>query len=162
MPIPVRVQDVVEALDLQLDETLSYLNRQTGELFSWNQEWGSVEDEDEDLSRYPDWQREAMVQYREVCDSDDWLPLPSNFDIHEWDIMSRYCETVEPERKRESLRNAIRGRGAFRRFKDAATRLGVIDDWYEYRGRALEEIAIDWLEENAIPYTSEKRRPTSA
>jgi hypothetical protein len=146
MPIPVSVQDVAGELGLGSDEVSSYLNRKTGEFFSWNEDWGSVpedEDEDEDLSSYPEWQREEIVRYREVCNSDDWLPLPSAFDVHEWEIMSRFCETVESQPRREALRDAIHRRRAFRRFKDEATRLGLIEKWYEYRDDALRALAVE-------------------
>jgi hypothetical protein len=162
MPTPVSVQDVVDELDLSMDETSSYLNRRTGEIFSWQEGWSPLEEDDEDLSDYPEWQRDAINRYRQVCDSDDWLLLPSKFEIHEWDILSRFCETVRSAGKREQLHDAIHGRGAFRHFKDTATRLGVIDDWYKFRGDALRAIAIEWLEENGIAYTLEKRDPATA
>lgn len=31
-------------------------------------------------------------------------------------------------------------------------RYNIVDDWYRYRQKALEEITIDWLKANAIPY----------
>jgi hypothetical protein len=135
------------------------LNRRTGELFAWNEDWASVDEETEDLSSYPEWLRKLIIQYREVCNSDDWLPLPDSFEIHEWDILREFCETVKPNAQRAALLEAIRGAGAFRRFKDTAQRLGVTEQWYAYRGDALRQIAVEWLEENKIPYTLEKRRP---
>jgi hypothetical protein len=161
MPIPVSLQDVVDELGLAADQMTVLLNRRTGEFLGWNEDWGSPGDEDEDLSHYPEWQREVVIKYREACDSKDWLPLPSQFDIHEWDIMSRFCDTVGSERRYEDLRDAIRGRGAFRRFKDTATRLGLIEAWYKFRGDALREIAIEWLEENKIPYTVGSKSPAT-
>ncbi len=164
MPIPVSVQDIADELGFGSDEVSSYLNRKTGQIFSWNDNLGTLpeeEEEGEDLSSYPEWQREVIVLYREVCNSDDWLPLPCAFEVHEWDIMSRFCETVESDSKRESLRHAIHGRGAFRRFKDEAARLGLIETWYDYRNDALRAVAIEWLQENAIPYSLEKRGPST-
>ncbi len=40
----------------------------------------------------------------------------------------------------------------FRRFKDTLLRHGIADDWYAYRQRAFEEIAVAWLEENGVAY----------
>ncbi|WP_276662556.1 UPF0158 family protein [Syntrophomonas wolfei] len=47
---------------------------------------------------------------------------------------------------------AIRGRGAFRRFKDKVQRLGIQQQWDKFREEAFKEIAIDWCEYNNIPY----------
>jgi len=30
---------------------------------------------------------------------------------------------------------------------------GIEEDWYSFRQEAFEKIAIDWLEDNKIPYT---------
>ena len=46
----------------------------------------------------------------------------------------------------------IKGSGAFRRFKNAIRELGVENAWFEFRGAALEMMAIEWLEENGIAY----------
>lgn len=84
---------------------------------------------------------------------DDYLPLPTKFDIHEYSIMERFCRSREDDEMRDDLCDAIRGRGAFRRFKDSIHEHGIADDWYKYRDEALREIAIEWCEENGIPYT---------
>jgi hypothetical protein len=127
MPIPVSVHQVAEELSTMLDQVPVYLNRRTGEFFAWNEDWSTPDEEEMDLSRYPEWQQAAIVLYREVCDSDDWVPLPSPFDLDEWDMMRRFCQDVESGRKREALLDSIQGRGAFRRFKDTAARLGLTE-----------------------------------
>ena len=46
--------------------------------------------------------------------------------------------------------SALNGKGAFRRFKDTATRLNVEEKWYEYKDEALIKIASDWCKDNSI------------
>jgi hypothetical protein len=70
-------------------------------------------------------------------------------------MMRGFCRDVESDRKREALLDSIQGRGAFRRFKDTAASLGLIESWYAYREKAFRELAVEWLEENKIPYTME-------
>ncbi|MBP7961541.1 MAG: hypothetical protein KA003_06185 [Caldilineaceae bacterium] len=41
---------------------------------------------------------------------------------------------------------------SLRRFKDAIHRHGVADDWYAYRQRAFEGIAVGWLAENGVAF----------
>ncbi|HBK53079.1 UPF0158 family protein [Syntrophomonas wolfei] len=56
------------------------------------------------------------------------------------------------EKIMNELLYAIRGRGAFRRFKDKVQRLGIQQQWDKFREEAFKEIAIDWCEYNNIPY----------
>ncbi len=48
--------------------------------------------------------------------------------------------------------SAIKGRGAFRRFRDQIYRYEIEEDWYAYLDEALKQMAIDWCQENGIAY----------
>jgi hypothetical protein len=52
---------------------------------------GLEEDQEIDLAEYPEWQRESIVKAREILDSEDWIALPSKFDIHEYAIMEEFA-----------------------------------------------------------------------
>jgi hypothetical protein len=80
-----------------------------------------------------------------------------SFDIHEWSIMERFSRVVEDAAVRDELLDAIHGRGAFRHFKDTLHRHRIQDAWYAYRTAALEQIAIDWLDEQGIPYEKDDK-----
>lgn len=67
--------------------------------------------------------------------------------------MERFCLSTEDDELRETLLNAIRGRGAFRYFKDTIHHRGIQDDWYDYRNDALKTIAAEFLEMEGIAYT---------
>ena len=107
------------------------------------------------LEELPEWQRAVVQEAGKVLDSEDYIELPSQFDIHEYKIMEDFCYDVEDEDFSAELLNRIRGRGAFRKFKDAIRQRGITDDWYAFRKVAFKRIAIDWLEDNDIPYTDE-------
>ncbi len=109
-------------------------------------------EEDEPLEEFPEWQHEAIRIAGEILETDHYLPLPTKFDIHEYSIMERFCRSLDNDDMRDDLCNAIRGRGAFRYFKDRIHGYGIADDWYQYRDEALKEIAIAWCEENGIRY----------
>jgi Uncharacterised protein family (UPF0158) len=152
MTSAVRLQDVIDEMDAVSDEHHAYLNRQTGELETiCNEEIRAVEEE-HDLADYPDWQQEAIQKTSQVLDSDDYLPLPNKFDIHEYSIIEQFCIQIEDSDLSNELLFQIRGSGAFQRFKHAIHRYDIADDWYRYRQTALERIAIDWLDANEIPY----------
>jgi hypothetical protein len=160
MSTVVLLRDVIDGIEVQSDESGSYLNRRTGEVY-WltGEESGHAGENllegEEEFEELPAWQQEAQAKAREVLNSDDWLPLPSQFDVHEWSIMQDFSHSVEDETLREELLNAIHGSGAFRHFKDVLRRRGIQNRWYEFNSAAIEEIAIAWLEANGIEYTRE-------
>jgi hypothetical protein len=151
----VSIKDVVNVMDVLSDEHSAFLNRHTGELVTFSREELSAAEEDDDIGDYPEWRQEIIIKAREVISSDDYLPLPSKFDIHEYHIMEEFCCSIVDDEIREGLLGKIRGQGAFRRFKDAIHMNGMEEEWYRFRQEELEKIAIDWLEANQIPYTKD-------
>lgn len=156
----VSLQAVVDEMDVLSDETYAYLNVHTGELVTIRREEIAIVEESDALedaiAAYPPWQHDLIRKTKEVLDAAAYLPLPSKFDIHEYAIMERFCYAIADEEVSQELLYQIRGRGAFRRFKDAIHRHGIADDWYRFRQAVLEEIAVAWLDAHSIPYTREE------
>ena len=151
MNVVLSLRDVVDAIELQSNEGSAYLNPETGEIVQVSEDEIALVEEgvaDEDL---PQWQREAMPKIREALESDRFLVLPDRFEVHEWAIMERFSQAQNP-RAQQILAGAIHGSGAFRHFRGAVERLGLLDAWYRYRGEAIEQIARDWLEEHKLTY----------
>jgi hypothetical protein len=151
--VVVSLRNIVGEMTLLNYETTAYLNKRTGELIILSDDELSQAEEDIDVSDSPEWMQEMMRQAKEVIGSDDYIPLPSKFEINDYHIMEDFCYTVEDEKIRDKLLYAISGRGAFRRFKDAIHFLDIQDDWYRFQNEELEKIAIEWLEEKGIEYT---------
>ena len=148
MATAVSIQAVTDALDSASDEASSYVNRLTGELRTvMHEELRLAEEEGE--PEMPGWQQDAVKAAREVIESKDWLELPSKFDIHEWDIMDRFGESLTREQQAE-VRDAIRRKGAFGIFKGTIRRLGLEARWFEFKRRALEDIARGWLQQHDL------------
>ena len=156
MPLPVSLRNVAGELDIQNEEAHAYINRSTGELITIIDENIRLVERGYDPDEVSDWMNKALPKVQEVLESDDFLSLPSQWDIHEWEIMKRFCLSVEDEGHREQLLDAIHGRGAFRHFRSTVERLDRLQDWYDYRDAALKEIAAEWLEAHDIPYVSEE------
>ena len=154
----VSIKDVVDEMDVPSDEHSAFLNQHTGELVTLSSEEISAAEEDDNVDDYPKWQQEMIIKAKEVISSDDYLSLPSKFDIHEYNIIEGFCLSVENDKIRESLLDKIRGRGAFSRFKDAIQMNGIEENWYRFRQEELEKIAINWLEVNQISYTKDHSR----
>jgi hypothetical protein len=159
MSICVLLSKIVEALDIQGDEDSSYLDKNTGEVISLRLDDFNAAEDGESLDDYAPWERENIQTADKILKGchKNYLPLPSKFDVHEYQIMEDFCLSVQDEEISETLYNAIRGRGAFGRFKDCIYRFEIADDWYKYRAETLKEMAIDWCEANDIVYENEAK-----
>ncbi len=95
----------------------------------------------------------AAIVARDIVDNDEnYEELPDKDEIDDYAIMESFCESRTDERLRGILCEAIRGRGAFRRFREKIDAHGIAEDWYSYRAEALKEIAADWGKRNRIRY----------
>jgi len=151
MGVVLSLRDIVDAIESQSNEGAAYLDPETGEIVQVSEDDRALVEKgvaDEDLL---DWQRETMPKIREALESDRFLALPDRVEVHEWAIMERFSREQNP-RAQQVLLGAIHGSGAFRHFRGAVERLGLLDAWYRYRGEAIEQIARDWLEENKLAY----------
>ena len=153
MTLPVKIKEVVDALDEGSDELSHYMDKRSGEIFLITDEEMSAAEDDRPLSDYPEWQQETILKAREILDSEDFVQLPSKFDIHEYSIMERFANEYEDPRTSSVLLRSLKGKGAFRRFKDTLIDLDIQDAWYEFRRQEFEQIAIEWLEIEQIPFT---------
>lgn len=147
--LPVKLRDVIDAMDVPVEGWASYVHRRTGEIVSYP-EAEVAPYADGDVSS--DWQDEFVADAKRVAASDDFRRLPDKFEIHEYSLMERFCNSVEDETLCEDLLDAIRGSGAFRRFKGMIRRHGLEQDWWSYRDAAFEKIAADFLEAEGIPF----------
>ena len=154
MTLPAKLQEVIDAFEMAADECSYYLDKRTGEIEMIQDEiWRAVEDDDP-VEDYPEWQHEVILKAKEIWEGDEhFAKLPDKFEINSYAIMERFCHQYPNERISEQLSQAIRGKGAFRRFKDLVFDLGIQDKWNQFEHEAYEEMAIDWLESEDIPFT---------
>ncbi|AGL00541.1 UPF0158 family protein [Desulfoscipio gibsoniae] len=156
---PVKLNDIVEYLDCLMDGWKRYYNKKTGQITEIQVEYLAIAEEsgeEDDFSENSDWEQEAIKEAIDIIDNwDDYIELPDKYEIHEYSIMEKFCYSIENERLSNKLCNAISGRGAFRRFKDAIIRYDLEDSWYAYKHKSLSQIARDWCEVNNIPLLKE-------
>ena len=113
----------------------------------------SIAERDNDLSEYAEWYREAIEQAREFINHEnDYISLPSKYDFHEYRVMEEFIFSLPVEEQRDELLSLIKGKGAFARFKHGLERFLLRDKWYQYRDRALAELAESWCRDNGIEF----------
>jgi len=155
---PISLHNLIEELQILSREHHAYLNQVTGELITLTDDDIRTVEREDDWSDYPDWQQEMLHETQRVLSSDDFLELPSQFDIHEYAIMERFCLSVENPGIQDTLLRKIRGSGAFRQFKETIAYYGIEEDWYAFQAQAYKEIAVGWLERHEIAYTYDVRK----
>lgn len=151
MPLPVRLQDVVDAMEPLSDEWQAYINRKTGEIVSFSEEEAAMAEQGD--ADAPEWMKEDLPQIQAALSSDDYARLPGKFEFNEYAVMEQFCLSLSSAPLQDRLLAAIRGRGAFGRFKRAIDETGVAPQWFAYRSQALKELAVAFLEDEDIPYT---------
>lgn len=150
---PVRLSTIMEVIDISSDELTSYLNRVTGQVITLSEEEISAAEEGDALDDYPEWQKDNIRMAREFLDNEkDYLVLPTKYDLDEYRLIEKFSLSMEDSKTSEILYGAIKGKGAFRRFKDTLHRLNLTEKWYAYREAAVREVAIEWCELHEIDW----------
>jgi hypothetical protein len=153
MAILVKLDDIIDGLESQSDESSSFLNKRTGEVVLINDYEMRAAEEGNPLEDFPDWEQDQVRIAREIlAETGQYIPLPTKFEIDEYSIMERFCVSLDNQEISDILYDLISGSGAFRRFKDAIYRYGIEDDWHTYRNNSIKEIALEWCRENNIEF----------
>jgi hypothetical protein len=151
MPGTVHLNEIIDALEIPSDESLSCLDLDAGQVVTVSEYLlREAEEHGEEEPNLPDWQKAEWEIAKRIVSTDRFISLPTKFDVHEWGIMQDFSHSVESDSIRGDLLRAIHGAGAFRNFKDTVRRLGVEPAWFAFRADALRQIAVDWCEENQI------------
>ena len=151
MPATVRLNDIVDALEMQFGDSSSFLDLDTGQLeivsHALLREAERSGDEEPNL---PTWHKHEWEIAKRIICTDRFQELPTKFEVHEWGLMQDFSRSVESDSIREDLLHALHGAGAFRNFKDTVQRHRIESAWFGFRTEALRQIALIWCEENQI------------
>jgi len=152
----IKLSTLIDEFSTQSEMIHSYLDKETGEIYFISEDDRFALEHEE--FEPPEWQKKHLERIKPLLDDPDpkrYICLPSEFDFHEYSVMEKFIASLSSTKVRESLWNAIKGRGAFRRFKDGINRFGITDQWYRYRDRAIEQFIIEWCEIEDIPYVDD-------
>lgn len=148
-----KIQDIINAVDFDSDMSESYLNLKTGEVCMFTDEEISAAENNDDLSDSYEWYREAVERAKQfVANPDDYLSLPSKYDFNEYHIMEKFIERLSVSEQSEMMYHAIKGKGAFHRFKVMLERFALTSEWFKFKDKKLYEFVELWCKENNINY----------
>lgn len=152
---PVKLSELIEALEFDSDEYVDMVDLESCLVVRLpNSLLRAVEEGDEDaLDGLADWEKEEVEIARAmVADSGErFVEGPGKFGFDEYRQMERFIQTLQDTAVAEELWRAIKGKGAFRYFKDTASRLGLLKEWYRYRDEAMKDYVRNWAEAHKIP-----------
>jgi len=176
--IPVNIPDLVDALDEASSWDASmYLDLDTGavvaisaeinrELEALSEELASDPTEGEEYRlaftgaleqrSLPAWVREQLLQADQVERGlgTRFIELPVADSSQSYEYMQDFIGTVRSTRLQERLWDVIRGRGAFRRFKNALAEHPTEQErWFAFKASRTRERAIEWLTAQGIQPT---------
>lgn len=158
MAAKVKLSELIFGMEIQSEEASAYFHKITGEVFViedrflYLAEADDDDDDDDDYSFRPSWEEKELERAREIVETDDYLKLPTRWNVHEYNMMEGFIRTLEDNKIAGILATTIHGSGAFRRFKDSVYQFDLEKRWYEFRDEAYKEIARSWCREQGILY----------
>ena len=152
MSAQVRLDTIVEGMEMQSDEMHSFLHRPSGRVVTVSDEALAAAENDDGESVTP----QELAEAQQILSADDeYLALPDRFEIDEYRMMQRFARGLGAAERDATLR-ALGGRGAFRHFKDTLHQLGLAKAWYGFRDDGYREVARSWCEAHGIAYDASR------
>lgn len=169
----VDLDELVFVMDMREGEMHHFLDAETGEIHSVADEDLSEEDADdgeedrppgETIDRLPQWQRDARALAARIrADEERYVPIPPIESHEAYGVMEEFVARVADARLRDRLSDAIAGKGAFRRFKDALLRHPPArEEWFAFEAAAKRRLAAEWLDSVGIESTWQPPAPRKA
>jgi hypothetical protein len=158
-----KLSDLILDLEMSSEGTYySYFDRKSGAIVMVEQ-WmisNLEEGEEEDLSDLAEWQQKEYEIAKEIVSDDGsrFIKPPNKYEFHEYRVMEEFIDSIYDDEAADQLWRAIKGRGAFRSFKDTLHRLGIQQSWYDYLEKARKEFVMKWAKENNVDFEDDLRR----
>lgn len=119
-----------------------YVDLETGEILLKSPDL----DDDDDLN--------VDLDYSGLASEGRYVQIPGRDSREAWRDMEDFIGTVEDPHLRDLLDVAIRGKGAFRRFKDVLSRSDYTTErqrWFRFKNDREEARTIAWLVSENLP-----------
>ncbi len=151
--IVVSLADIVEGMEFQLEDASSFINLINGEVLTIENDEMQAAEDNEPIDSFPDWQQEFIKAAKEIISNDEYISLPTNEEIKEYVMVKDFCFQIPDKRIKGIMINAIKGRGAFRRFKEYIYRFNIEMDWFSFRHEQLFDVAKEWCTKHGLNFS---------
>lgn len=146
-PGKINITDAAASIDLQGEFFEFFYDRETGNVVETPTEEALYDMEPDEI---PAAERELWDKVAADEDGKRFIKLPTQFEIHEFNIMRDFVASLTDEAKASVLSEQMRGGGAFNKFKNSVSRLGLENRWLEFKAKALKDVMREWCEEHKI------------
>lgn len=132
----VKLSEVIEAVENAGDDMTYYYNKYTQTVMFVMEDSDEFDDDGEpnDIEEH----------------ADRYIRLPSKYEVDDYHIMEEFILNLDDEQQQNQLEDAIRGRGAFRYFRNLVDQFQLTQKWYDFRDATYEKIARKWCSDNEI------------
>ena len=129
-------EDIADAFEECMDGWAQFLDTRTGESVALSEDPYMACEEDQEL-------------WEEIDETDDYVRLPNQYELHEKSIMEKFAYESGNKRVSEVLFDALRRRHPYRCFIND---LGISQIYYDYRNRTYINTAEEWCRNYHVPY----------
>jgi len=170
--VKVDMDELDTALNWGMSQWDSYLDLETGKVVGVNDEtrWlleelveETYDEEGNQLTTLEellqgrediqDWQKELLLEADRVDREYGrrYISVEPDDSYQDYNDMDHFIATLDDDQLQDRLWRAIRGRGAFRRFKDlVACHPDVEEQWYAYKDARAKERLLRWLDAHDV------------
>lgn len=162
--LAINLDDLIQAFDSRMDDADYYLNTETGDILLVGEEGRyeleKLSERAQSLEHLEELVmkdvkaglRDAvMTLARYEADEENYVLIPALTSSDGYQDMEAFIETVNNVALQNMLQEAIQGKGAFRRFKEA---LNVAPEererWFTFKATRMEQRVREWLADNDI------------
>ncbi|MCI5143008.1 MAG: hypothetical protein D3909_15010, partial [Candidatus Electrothrix sp. ATG1] len=90
----VKIATIADELQMQFDESSAYFNTEDGEIYVVStEELSAAEEGEPPIEDFPEWQQEAVKIAQQIISGDQYIALPTKYDVHQYAIMEEFCES---------------------------------------------------------------------
>ncbi len=153
MSKPVSLNELIDEMEMDFDEQTTFYHPKSGEFYTISDHAFAAVEGDESVTSLHGIENEEVEIAADIYEnSSDYFELPDRYDINEYAMLEEFSVSVEDDKASRMLQIAIKGSGAFRRFKEMVCELGLDQEWYAFRDAQYKEVAIEWCRMNELEY----------
>lgn len=136
----ITISALADAFEECSDERNQFLNIKTGEIVSVPEDPWMVDEV------------ECNELIEEIEESDNYIMLPNQHELGEFDIMREFAYDYPDRAISEKLISVLHRQKPYRNFKDTINYNGIASAYYEFRHDSFIKKAKVWCEYNDISY----------
>ncbi|MDG0874790.1 hypothetical protein L5D93_21135 [Paenibacillus thiaminolyticus] len=99
----IKLQEIIDGMEMQFEGTYTYLCRKTGEIVSVaeNDIRTAEEIEDNEIDKLMDWEQENIRLAIDILENDEgYEELPTQFDMNEYEMLEDFSYSITDARKK--------------------------------------------------------------